>query len=210
VLYPDPARADGGRGLRGEIHARGPQVMTGYYKEPDLTARVMKDGWFATGDIGIMTFNDCLKIVGRCKETIVLLNGENVEPGPIEARLCESPYIIQCIVVGQDQKQLGALIVTHPDRFKSDGIEAASMTELTANPAVHKIITREIRSRINTASGFKPHETIQLWRLLPKSFEVGDELTATYKLKRHVIDAKYGAVLAEMFPPSGKAGEPPL
>jgi long-chain acyl-CoA synthetase len=180
--------------------------MGGYYKDPDLTARVLRDGWFATGDIGVMTFNNCLKIVGRCKETIVLLNGENVEPGPIEARLCESPYIMQCIVVGQDQKQLGALIVTHPDRFKNDGIEAVSVAELATNPAVKKIITREIRARINAASGFKAFEQIQLWRLLPKAFEVGDELTATYKLKRHVIDAKYAAVLAEMFP-TQKAGE---
>jgi long-chain acyl-CoA synthetase len=209
VLYPDPTRADLGRGRRGEIHARGPQVMPGYFKDPDLTARVMRDGWFATGDIGVMTFNNCLKIVGRCKETIVLLNGENVEPGPIESKLCESSYIMQCIVVGQDQKQLGALITTHPDRFKNDGIEAASVAELAANPAVHKIITREIRSRINAVNGFKAFEQIQLWRMLPKGFEVGDELTATYKLKRHVIDAKYAALLAEMFP-TQKAGEPVL
>lgn len=209
ILYPDPARPDRGRGRRGEIHARGPQVMPGYYKDPELTARVLRDGWLATGDIGLMTFNDCLRIVGRCKETIVLRNGENVEPAPIENKLCESSYIIQCIVIGQDQKQLGALITTHPDRFKGDGIEAATMAELLEHPAVHKIIAREIRTRINSANGFKPHEQIGVWRLLPKPFEVGDELTATYKLKRHVIDAKYAAIVAAMFPPA-RPGESPL
>ncbi len=210
ILYPDPTRPDRGRGRRGEVHARGPQVMQGYYKDPELTARVLRDGWLATGDIGLITFNDCLKIVGRCKETIVLRNGENIEPAPIENKLCESPYILQCIIVGQDQKHLGALLTTHPDRFKNDGIVAASVQELAANPAAQKIITREIRSRINAGNGFKAHEQIQTWRLLPKAFEVGDELTATFKLKRHVIDAKYGGILAEMFPPGGKAGESPL
>jgi long-chain acyl-CoA synthetase len=210
ILYPDPTRADRGRGRRGELHARGPQIMKGYYKDPELTERVLKDGWLATGDIALITFNDCVKIVGRCKETIVLLNGENIEPAPIENKLCESPYILQCIVVGQDQKHLGALITTSPELFQNDGIAVASVTELAAHPAVQKIIAREIRARINGVNGFKAHEQIQVWRLLPKAFEVGDELTATYKLKRHVIDAKYAEVLAQMFPPGGKAGESPL
>lgn len=210
VLYPDPTRPGGGRGLRGEIHARGPQIMRGYYKDPERTAQVLRDGWLATGDIGLVTFNDCLKIVGRCKETIVLRNGENVEPGPIESKLCESPYIMQCIVVGQDQKHLGALITTHPDLFRNDGVNVATVEELTTHPVATRILAREIRTRINGQNGFKAHEQIQVWRVLPKPFEVGDELTATYKLKRHVIDAKYGHLLAEMFPPVGKPGESPL
>ncbi|NBZ96334.1 MAG: long-chain fatty acid--CoA ligase, partial [Proteobacteria bacterium] len=106
ILYPDSSRSDLGLGLRGEIHARGPQIMKGYYKDPEATARVLRDGWLATGDLGVMTFNECLKIVGRCKETIVLLGGENVEPLPIESKLLESPLIDQCMVVGQDQKHL--------------------------------------------------------------------------------------------------------
>ena len=209
ILYPDPARADLGRGRRGEIHARGPQIMPGYYKEPDLTARVLRDGWLATGDIGLITFNDCLRIVGRCKETIVLLSGENVEPTPIEARLCESGYIDQCIVVGQDQKHLAALVVTHPDRFKNDGITLGDGEELARHPRVEHIIAREIKTRVNAANGFKPYEMIHAWRVVPKPFEVGDELTATYKLKRHVLVDKYADLIHAIYHEPRRSNQAP-
>jgi long-chain acyl-CoA synthetase len=78
-------------GKKGELHVKGPQVMAGYYKNPEATAKVLKDGWMNTGDLAVMTANGCLKIVGRSKETIVLMNGENVEPVPIESKLLESP-----------------------------------------------------------------------------------------------------------------------
>ncbi|RME70117.1 MAG: long-chain fatty acid--CoA ligase [Verrucomicrobia bacterium] len=199
VLFPDPKRKGGGRGLRGEIHVRGPQVMKGYYKDPELTARVLRDGWLATGDIGVMTYNDCLRIVGRCKETIVLLSGENVEPLPIENKLTESPYIDQCIVVGQDQKHLAALIVTRPENFVDDGIRIDDPAQLPAHPEVRRIIAREIKALVNARTGFRPFEMIHGWRIVPKPFEPGDELTSTYKLKRHVIDAKYSALIAEIY-----------
>ncbi|MGH8019997.1 MAG: AMP-dependent synthetase/ligase [Opitutaceae bacterium] len=202
VLYPDSNHKGGGCGLRGEIHARGPQIMAGYHKDPELTATVLRDGWLATGDIGIMTFNDCLKIVGRCKETIVLLSGENVEPAPIENKLCESRYIDQCIVIGQDQKHLAALIVTRPEHFVNDGASASSVAELAADPVVERIISREIKSLVNAHAGFRHFETIRAWRLLPKPFEVGDELTSTYKLKRHVIDARYAGLVGDIFRPT--------
>jgi len=129
ILYPDAIRRDLGRGLRGEIHAKGPQIMKGYYKDPEGTARVLRDCWLATGDLGVMTFNDCLKIVGRCKETIVLLGGENVEPLPIESKLLESPLIDQCMVVGQDQKHLGVLIVPSIGGFAAWGFAAGNVGE---------------------------------------------------------------------------------
>jgi len=122
ILYPDPTRRDLGRGKRGEIHAKGLQIMKGYYKDPEGTARVLRDGWLATGDIGLVTFNDCLKIVGRCKETIVLIGGENVEPLPIESKLLESTLIEQCMVVGQDQKHLGLLVLPSLGGFTASGI----------------------------------------------------------------------------------------
>jgi len=89
-------------GKKGVIQARGPQVMLGYYRRPDLTQKVLSpDGWLDTGDLGMWTINRELKIVGRAKDTIVLRGGENIEPIPIEQRLCESPYILQAIVLGQ-------------------------------------------------------------------------------------------------------------
>jgi long-chain acyl-CoA synthetase len=100
-------------GRNGIIWVRGRQVMKGYYKKPDATAAVLSpDGWFNTGDIGMLTHDNELRITGRAKDTIVLRGGENVEPVPIEHKMRESPYIFQCMVLGQDQKYLAALIVT--------------------------------------------------------------------------------------------------
>ena len=200
VLYPDRSRADQGRGLGGEIHARGPQIMLGYYKDPEGTARVLHDGWLKTGDIGMVTFNDCLKIVGRCKDTIVLLNGENVEPLPIESKLTHSSLIDHCMLVGQDQKHLGALIVPALDGFRSEGLLAANLLELAASPKARSIMEGEIRRLISLEAGFKSHERIADFRFVTKPFEAGQEMTATYKLKRHVIAKQYVSLIDEMFP----------
>ena len=200
VLYPDRSRADRGRGRAGEIHARGPQIMLGYYKDPEGTARVLHDGWLKTGDIGMVTFNDCLKIVGRCKDTIVLLNGENVEPLPIESRLTHSSLIDHCMLVGQDQKHLGALIVPALDGFRSEGLLAANLLELAASPKARSIMESEIRRLISLEAGFKSHERIADFRFVTKPFEAGQEMTATYKLKRHVIAKQYASLIDEMFP----------
>lgn len=200
VLYPDRSRADRGRGRAGEIHARGPQIMLGYYKDPEGTARVLHDGWLKTGDIGMVTFNDCLKIVGRCKDTIVLLNGENVEPLPIESKLTHSSLIDHCMLVGQDQKHLGALIVPALDGFRSEGLLAANLLELAASPKARSIMEGEIRRLISLEAGFKSHERIADFRFVTKPFEAGQEMTATYKLKRHVIAKQYASLIDEMFP----------
>ncbi len=199
VLYPDTARRDLGRGKRGEIHAKGPQIMKGYYKDPEGTARVLKGGWLATGDLGMVTFNDCLKIVGRCKETIVLLGGENVEPLPIESKLLESPLIDQCMVVGQDRKHLGLLVVPSLSGFSATGITATDLAALEVRPEVTEMLRLEIRRLVGEASGFKPFERITSFHLLRKPFEVGEELTMTFKLRRHVITEKYGREIESMF-----------
>ena len=199
ILYPDPTRRDLGRGRRGEIHAKGPQMMSGYHKDPEKTALVLRDGWLSTGDLGLVTFNDCIKIVGRCKETIVLLGGENVEPLPIESKLLESPLIDQCMVVGQDQKQLGLLVVPSVVGFATAGIEAPDSAALASRPEVREKIQKEIRRLVSGETGFKPFERIAALDLLEKPFEVGDELTMTFKLKRHVIAEKYSGKIGEMF-----------
>ena len=200
ILYPDSSRSGGGRGLRGEIHVKGPQIMRGYYKDSEATARVLRDGWMNTGDIGMVTFNGCLKILGRSKDTIVLLNGENIEPVPIEARLVESPFVDQCMVVGQDQKALAALIVPSLEHFRIAGISVTTAVELAANPEACRLLDEDIRSLINHSNGFKSFERIAAWRFVPKPFEVGDEMTNTFKLKRHVITSLYAALISEMFP----------
>jgi long-chain acyl-CoA synthetase len=188
-LYPDPARSDKGRMRKGEIQVRGPQVMRQYYKNPAATERAFVDGWFRTGDLGMVTWNDCLRIVGRCKETIVLLSGENLEPGPIEMRLRQSPLIEQCMVVGQDQKYLGVLIV--PSQDAKAGAESAS--------ALKRQIEAEVRQLISAGNGFKSYERIRAITVLNQAFMVGDELTPLFKLRRHIIEEKYHAEIAALF-----------
>lgn len=199
VLFPDPRRSDQGRGLKGEIQVKGPQIMKGYYKDREATDRILKDGWFSTGDVGIYTFNDCLKIVGRCKDTIVLLNGENIEPIPIEAKLCESPLIDQCMVVGQDRKQLGALVVPSLDGFAELGISAESLEQLVELPEVEDRLHAEVKRCISSENGFKRFEHIHGLRLLASPFEVGEEMTNTFKIKRHVVDEKYRSLIQDIF-----------
>jgi long-chain acyl-CoA synthetase len=199
ILYPDPTRRDLGCGKRGEIHAKGPQIMKGYYKDPEGTSRVLRDGWLATGDLGVVTFNDCLKIVGRCKETIVLLGGENVEPLPIESKLLESPLIDQCMVVGQDQKHLGLLVVPSLAGFAGAGINTNDIASLKSLPESHEMLRLEIRRLVGEANGFKPFERIAAFTMIEKPFEVGDELTMTFKLRRHVITEKYSKEIGTIF-----------
>jgi long-chain acyl-CoA synthetase len=200
VLYPDRSRKDQGRGRQGEIHARGPQIMKGYYKDPEGTSRIFHDGWLKTGDIGMVTFNDCLKVLGRCKDTIVLLNGENVEPLPIECRLVHSPLVDHCMIVGQDQKHVGALVVPALDGFRAAGLRSANLLELAASAQARALMEGEIRRLINSEQGFKSHERIADFRFVTKPFEVGQEMTATFKLKRHVITKQYASLIEEMYP----------
>jgi len=199
VIYPSGVSGQSGRGRKGEIHAKGPQVMKGYYKNPEATAKVLKDGWMNTGDIGMVTFNDCLKILGRSKETIVLLSGENVEPVPIEAKLLESRFIEQCMVVGQDEKNLGALIVPSVEALKAQGFAVDDLTAAGRDPRIAEAINADIRRLVSREQGFKPFEFVPAWRFVPKPFEVGDELTATFKPKRHVITEKYSELVDEMY-----------
>ncbi|TGL82805.1 AMP-dependent synthetase/ligase, partial [Leptospira yasudae] len=191
ILYPPQ------KGVKGEIHVRGPQIMKGYYKRPDVTAKVLtKDGWFNTGDLGMITYNNTLKIVGRTKETVVLLNGENIEPVPIENKLAQSPLIDQIMVVGQDRKFLGALVLPVLDRFQEYG---RTYEELAANPIVREKIMREVKDAMNFENGFKSFEKVGDVRLLPKAFEVGDELSAKMSIKRHVISEKYRDLIDSMY-----------
>ncbi len=199
VIYPVRGKRGGGRGIKGQIHAKGPQVMQGYYKNPEATELVLRDGWMNTGDLGMVTFNDCLKILGRSKETIVLLNGENVEPVPIEAQLLESRFIEQCLVVGQDERHLGVLVVPSLEALHTQGFKFASLQEAAEDQRVSQLVGTEVRRLVSREQGFKPFELVTGWSLLAKPFEVGDELTPTFKPMRHVIVEKYRTELDHMY-----------
>lgn len=199
TIYPNPSRPDGGKAIRGEVWVKGPQVMKGYYKDPELTAQTIVDGWLRTGDIAVITHNDCLKILGRSKSTIVLSSGENVEPEPLEMRLQQSLFIEQCMVVGQDKKFLGALIVPSLNEFKLAGLGLQTVKEVAESKRAQEIIRQEIRNMTSTNAGFRKYEQIVDFRMLPDSWRVGEELTSLFKIKRHIVTDKFKTVIEDIY-----------
>jgi long-chain acyl-CoA synthetase len=159
----------------------------------------LKDGWIRTGDLGTITYNNCLKILGRIKATIVLSSGENVEPEPIEMRLQQSQYIEHCMLVGQDKRFLSVLIVPSLVEFRQAGFKAQSLSELAKNADVQHLIRKEIKRMTSSPNGFKKYEQIRDFRILEDGFKVGHELTNLFKVKRHVVEKKYSEVIADLF-----------
>jgi long-chain acyl-CoA synthetase len=191
-------------GRNGIIHVKGNQLMKGYYKKPEATAAVInEDGWFNTGDIGMLTHDKELRITGRAKDTIVLRGGENVEPVPIECKLRESPYIQQCMVAGQDQKYLAALIIPWQqavtDYAQENSIPIVDYELLLQQPEIIELIISEISNRINQKTGFKAFERINKFVLAPEPFELGKELSGKGELIRVKIMEKYGKQINKMF-----------
>jgi long-chain acyl-CoA synthetase len=191
------------RGHKGLVFVKGPQVMQGYYKNPEATAEVLnEEGWLNTGDIGRLTVNGDIQLLGRAKDTIVLLGGENVEPYPIEAKLEESAFISQAVVVGQDQRSLATLLVPDFDAL----LKVAEEKGFPADPErmidqrkVIELFQDEVKHLISPANGFKAFERISQFRLIREEFKVGDELTHTLKKRRGVIQQKYRRVIMSMY-----------
>ncbi|HVP17508.1 MAG TPA: long-chain fatty acid--CoA ligase [Spirochaetia bacterium] len=203
LLDPDSG-AQVGPGKKGVLHVRGPNVMKGYYKRPDWTAEVLSpDGWLNTGDLGMITWQGELKIIGRTKATIVLLGGENVEPVPIEDTILESKYVDQVMIVGQDQKFLAALVVPNDEaleRYAEDReISWLSKADLLENPQIQELISGEINSRVCAKRGFREFERVFRFKLLPKHFEFGVELSGKQEVKRHVVSEMYRKEIASLF-----------
>jgi long-chain acyl-CoA synthetase len=204
ILDPDTG-AEVGPGHKGVIHLKGPNVMKGYYKRPDKTAEVLTpDGWLDTGDLGMVTYKGEIRIVGRTKETIVLLGGENVEPVPIEDTILESEYIDQVMVVGQDQKFLGALVVANQEALEKYAAQQEiiyiNKADLLENSQIVELIQDEIQSRVCAKRGFREFERVFRFKLLQKHFEVGVELSAKQSVKRHVVDTMYAKDIEALFP----------
>lgn len=186
----------------GEILARGKNIMKGYYKNPEATAEILKDGWLYTGDIGEWVDGKFLKIIDRKKEMFKTSGGKYVVPQQIESKMSESNLIHQIMVVGDGQKFPSALIVPAYDKLKewlrSIGFnEPLSNEELIKNDSVKKKIDSEVE-QIN--SNFGSWERIKRVALLPKEFSIETgELTPTLKNKRKVIEQKYKEIIAKIY-----------
>ena len=193
-----------GPGKKGLIFVRSAQVMKGYYKRPDLTEKIIdEDGWLNTGDLGLLTFDNEIKITGRAKDTIVLLGGENIEPAVIESELLTSPYIESVIVIGQDQKYLCALVVPSKESVmayaKDNNLDASDYEELLKTKEILDLIGTEIKTKDSTENGFRVCEKIWNFALLPNSFKVGEELSAKQEMMRHKIVEKYADIIKTLF-----------
>lgn len=196
-------------GTMGLIHVRSAQVMKGYYQDPESTAKVLSpDGWLNTGDLGVMTHDRALAIVGRIKDTIVLLDGENIEPVPIEKHLSYSHFIDTAVVVGQDQKHLGALIVPDftnlTEYAKENGIAHEGIEDLIQHPSIRELYRKEIDEAVNQHKGFKSFERIYNFTLLTKVFEVPRELSAKQELKRTEVNKLYAKEIKSIFEKPGR------
>ena len=187
----------------GEILTRGPHVMKGYFNNESATAEVIDgEGWFYTGDIGIIDEDGFVKITDRKKNIIVLSNGKNVAPQPIESELVQSPFINQILLVGNERKNLAALIVPNFDALKAwaaeNGIATDDLSTMLGTREVQQQIQSEIRSRLTDFADF---EQVRRFTLLEKEFsQEADEMTPTLKLKRNVIIERYGDAIEEMYP----------
>ena len=177
----------------GEILCKGPNIMMGYYKRPDLTAEVIHDGWFSTGDIGTMVNNKFLKITDRKKELFKTSGGKYVAPLPIENKLKESMLIEQIIVVGSERKFAGALIVPSfpnlKDWARQHNIAYTSNEEIIHNPKVIELYKDVVESYNKY---FNQVEQVKRFELLPNEWSVDTgEMTPKLSLKRKVIMEKY-------------------
>ncbi|MCA9212821.1 MAG: long-chain fatty acid--CoA ligase [Planctomycetales bacterium] len=168
----------------GEVLSRGPQIMQGYWRKPEATAEVIRDGWFHTGDLGRIDEDGFLYITGRKKELIVTAAGKNVAPVLLESLLTEDPAIAQALVIGDDRSYLTALIV--PDT-----------TAIPDGDSTEETIERAITSRLANVSH---HEQVRKFTLIAEPFTIErGEMTPKLSLRRKVIEEHYAKEIEQMY-----------
>ncbi len=184
----------------GEILCSGPNVMLGYFKQPDITAEVMSGEWFHTGDIGVIE-DGFLKITDRKKEMFKTSGGKYIAPQPMENKFKESIYIDQAMVMGEGQKFPSALIVPNFDTLTEwatkNGIPSTSNDDLIKNEKVLALIQKEIDQG---NKDFGSWEQIKKFELVSETWGVDTgELTPTLKLKRRVLNKKFEKLIQSIY-----------
>lgn len=186
----------------GEILLRGPNVMRGYYGHPEETASVLQDGWLATGDVGHIDREGHLFITDRKKDLFKLSNGKYVAPQQIESLLKQSEFVSQVVVVGTGRKQPAALVVPEWEAVRQALSEKgeefpADRTSLAQFPAAIKLVQSDV---ILLTRELADYLRIRRIALLPEEFTIDrGELTPTLKVKRRIIDQKFGDVIANLY-----------
>jgi long-chain acyl-CoA synthetase len=186
----------------GEMLIRGPNVMRGYYGHPESTLAVMNDGWFATGDVGYIDEDGHLFLTDRKKDLFKLSNGKYIAPQQIESLLKQSEFINQVVVVGASRKYPVALIVPDWEALKSSlraagETVAATHAELSAQISAIKMVQKDVTT---ITAHLADYERVRRVALLAEEFSIDSgEMTPTLKVKRNVIDARYGKVIDELY-----------
>ena len=182
----------------GEVLARGPNVMQGYYGKPEATAEVMRDGWFCTGDIGSLDDDGYLTILDRKKELIVTAGGKNIAPNPVEAELKRSPLVAEAVLIGDRRPYVSALLVPDFAALASRvDVGSASREEIVERPDVVALFD-EVVEKVNAA--LARHEQIKRSALLPAEFAIATgELTPTLKVKRRVVAQRWSDAIERLY-----------
>ena len=186
----------------GEILVKGPGVMRGYNNKPEATAEALKDGWFATGDMGELDEQGYLRITDRKKDLIKTSGGKYVAPQKVEGVLkAECPYISQVLVHGEGRKYATALMTLDPEAIegwaKEQGLSYSSLEELAGSQEVHDLIEGFV-SQANQQ--LERWETIKRFEILPVEFSVEEgEVTPSLKIRRKTVEKKYADVLNSMY-----------
>lgn len=184
----------------GEILVQGVGVFQGYFKDPDLTAETLKDGWLHTGDVGTLE-DGYLKILDRKKDIIITRAGKNITPAFIENKLKFSPYIQDAVVIGDGRKYLTALILIDEDnvtKYAQDNrVPFTTFADLTRNPEINKLMDYEVRKVNQTLSQV---ESIKKFALLPRRFyEEDGDVTPTKKVKRRFLEKRYADLIDSLY-----------
>ena len=184
----------------GEILVKGAGVFKGYFKDPELTASTVVDGWLHTGDVGILE-DGFLKILDRKKDILITAGGKNITPAFIENKLKFSTYIQDAVVIGDGRKFLVALILIDEDnvtKYAQDNrVPFTTFADLTQNPEIHKLIDQEM-SKVNKT--LSKVETIKKFALLPRRFyEEDGDVTPTKKVKRRFLEKRYADLIESLY-----------
>ena len=192
----------------GEILARGPNIMKGYYKKEAETREVLEGGWFHTGDIGQFDADGFLVITDRKKDLIVTSGGKNIAPQPIENLLKTSPYITNGVVIGDRKRFIAALVVPDFDKLReyarTQEIAFSSLDDLCRDRRIVGFLKAEVDRATPLLASY---ERIKKIAVLPRDFEIErGEITPSLKVRRAIVTAEYQALIDAMYREDAKDG----
>ena len=185
----------------GEILVAGPGVFQGHWGDPQATRDAFDGCWFRTGDLGRVDDDGFVYITGRKKELIITATGQNVAPAALEDAVRQHWLIDQCVLTGDQQPYIGALVTLDPDAFarwkqRQGRPASATISDLCDDPGLQSAVQDAI-DRANSA--VSRAESIKRFRILPAAFTVGAELTPTHKVRRHYVLATYASDIEALY-----------